>query len=180
MPDGVAHTMGSDIYKEIHFSLEWIEHCSARARDEIRGVLTHEMVHCYQYDGNGICPTGFTEGVAGASTSLYEPGEGNANIIPLISFMTFHRSDWVRLRSGLAPPHWREGRGDTWDVGYDSTAYFLDWIEKEYGRGIVQAFNLTLRDREYEVGLFKEHTGRKITKLWDLYRSSLDSKVLPN
>ncbi len=64
---GVAHTMGSDIYKEIHFSLEYIAQNVDRAKDEIRGVLTHEMVHCYQYDGNGTSPSGFTEGIAGAS-----------------------------------------------------------------------------------------------------------------
>ena len=64
---GVAHTMGSDVYKEIHFSLEWIAQNVDRAKDEIRGVLTHEMVHCYQHDGNGTAPSGLTEGVAGMS-----------------------------------------------------------------------------------------------------------------
>ncbi len=88
-------------------------------------------------------------------------------------------ADWVRLRAGLAPPHWIKGRGNKWDDGYDSTAYFLDWIEQEYGRGTVRALNLSMRDRGYEDRLFKEHTGRKVTKLWGLYRDSLDSKKEP-
>ena len=89
-------------------------------------------------------------------------------------------SDWVRLHAGLAPPHWREGRGGSWDDGYDSTAYFLDWVDKEFGRGTVRALNLTLRERTYEDNLFKEHTGRKVSKLWKLYRESLDTKKEPS
>lgn len=77
--DGVAHTMGSDIYKEIHFSLEWIAQHAHRAKDEIQGVLVHEMVHCYQHDGNGTCPTGFTEGVAGTYTYCHVISLSNVN-----------------------------------------------------------------------------------------------------
>jgi hypothetical protein len=67
--DGVAYTFGSDIYKEIHFSLDHIKNSGARAKDEIQGVLVHEMVHCFQHDGSkkGVhCPGGLVEGVAGA------------------------------------------------------------------------------------------------------------------
>ena len=64
---GVAHTLGSDIFKEIHFSLDHIVNSAPRARDEILGVLTHEVVHCFQFTGKGAsCPGGLTEGVAGA------------------------------------------------------------------------------------------------------------------
>lgn len=63
---GVAHTFGSASHKEIHFSLDHINNSSARAKDEIMGVLVHEVVHCYQYDGKGTAPGGFIEGLAGA------------------------------------------------------------------------------------------------------------------
>ena len=63
--DGVAYTFGSEIYKEIHFSLDHIRNSESRARDEILGVLVHEMVHCYQYDGQGKTPGGLVEGIAG-------------------------------------------------------------------------------------------------------------------
>ena len=65
---GVAHTLGSDIYKEIHFSLDYIHKTPPRAKDEIHGVLVHEMVHCFQYDGSTMgrhCPGGLVEGIAG-------------------------------------------------------------------------------------------------------------------
>lgn len=63
---GVAHTFGSPSEKEIHFSLDYIKRCKNRARDEIMGVLVHEVVHCYQYNAEGTCPGGLIEGIAGA------------------------------------------------------------------------------------------------------------------
>ena len=62
---GVAYTDGSKHHKEIHFSLQYIERTARRAHDEILGVLTHEAVHCFQYDAEETCPGGFIEGVAG-------------------------------------------------------------------------------------------------------------------
>ena len=65
--EGVAYTFGSEIYKEIHFSLDYIAGAKARATDEIKGVLTHEMVHCFQHTGKGVAfPGGLGEGIAGA------------------------------------------------------------------------------------------------------------------
>lgn len=41
--DGVAHTFGSNTHKEIHLSLDHIRNSAHRARDEILGVLVHEV-----------------------------------------------------------------------------------------------------------------------------------------
>jgi hypothetical protein len=65
--DGVAYTFGSDNKKEIHFSLDHIKNSENRAKDEIDGVLTHEVVHCFQYDAKGTAPGGLIEGIAGES-----------------------------------------------------------------------------------------------------------------
>ncbi|KAK7686710.1 hypothetical protein QCA50_010310 [Cerrena zonata] len=148
---GVAHTTGSDINKEIHFSLDHIVNCAARAKDEIHGVLTHEVVHCYQYNGRGSAPGGLIEGIA----------------------------DFVRLRASFIPPHWRPRPSEKWDAGYDSTAYFLSWLEEQHGTGLIAALNLTLRDRSYEDAMWKEHTGKKVGKLWKRYCECLeeDEKV---
>ncbi|KAF7918383.1 hypothetical protein EAE99_008979 [Botrytis elliptica] len=68
--EGVAYTTGSDLdndHKEIHLSLDYIQHESIkpdRKKHEIMGVLTHEMVHCYQYNGFNTCPGGLVEGIA--------------------------------------------------------------------------------------------------------------------
>lgn len=68
--DGVAHTNGSELdneHKEVHLSTEYLEKIggdSKRIRDEIEGVVVHELVHVYQYNGNGTAP-GKWRGVGG-------------------------------------------------------------------------------------------------------------------
>jgi len=142
--EGVAYTTGSDTAKEIHFSCQYIAGCADRCADEIRGVLVHEVVHCFQYNAKDTCPSGLIEGIA----------------------------DWVRLRSGLAPPHWRHG-GSSWDAGYDTTAYFLQWLTERYGEGVVQEINELMKDAPYDESIFKTVTGRKVSKLWKLYKEHL-------
>ncbi|KAF8260722.1 plant basic secretory protein [Lactarius quietus] len=142
--EGVAYTTGDAKAKEIYFSCQYIVNSADRCADEIRGVLVHEVVHCFQCDGNGTCPSGLTEGIA----------------------------DWVRLRAGLAPPHWRPG-GSRWDAGYDTTAYFLQWLTERYGEGTVQELNELMNDTPYDESIFKTVTGRKVSKLWKLYKEHL-------
>ncbi|KAF9870058.1 pbsp domain-containing protein [Colletotrichum karsti] len=147
---GVAYTTGSDLdddHKEIHFSMSYIAGISAdRRTDEIMGVLTHEMVHCFQWNAHGTCPGGLIEGIA----------------------------DWVRLNSKLSPPHWkREGSGN-WDGGYQHTAYFLDYLEGRFGAGTVRKLNEKLRNRRYhEKEFWTESLGRPVEQLWMDYGEKL-------
>ncbi|KAG9247778.1 plant basic secretory protein [Calycina marina] len=152
--EGVAYTTGSELdsdHKEIHFSLDYIHKSVAPAllAHEIMGVLTHEMVHCYQYNALGTCPGGLIEGIA----------------------------DWVRLNSGLSPPHWkREGTGK-WDAGYQHTGYFLDYLEKRYGEGLVRKLNEKLRIERYkEKHFWTELCGRPVEQLWCDYRQKLEEE----
>ncbi|KAI0784924.1 plant basic secretory protein [Abortiporus biennis] len=148
---GVAHTFGSDNYKEIHFSLDWIKQCEARAPHEINGVLVHEMVHCFQYNGKGKAPGGLIEGIA----------------------------DWIRLHAELAPPHWTEGKGTKWDAGYEATGFFLDFIEQTHERGFVRSLNLEMRNNKYKEEMFKKISGRGLSEWWTLYQAHLGKKI-PN
>jgi len=148
---GVAHTHGSaanDADKEIHFSTRHIQASIGRAREEILGVLTHEMVHCFQYNAKGTCPGGLIEGIA----------------------------DFVRLRSGLNPPHWKRSLpsgSDKWDAGYEKTAYFLDWVEQAFGPGVIRAINEGMRKSKYENGqVWPDVTGQSVDDLWVRYKSS--------
>jgi hypothetical protein len=68
--NGVAYSTGSRTAKEIHFSCQHIVNNADRCADEIRGVLVHEVVHCFQYNGEGVCPGGLIEGIAGAYIRL--------------------------------------------------------------------------------------------------------------
>ncbi|KAF8527666.1 hypothetical protein JB92DRAFT_3081471 [Gautieria morchelliformis] len=149
--DGVAHTHGSaanDADKEIHFSTRHIQGSEARARHEILGVLTHEMVHCFQYNAKGTCPGGFVEGIA----------------------------DFVRLRASLNPPHWKRSlpsNSDNWDAGYERTAFFLDWVEQQFGAGVVRALNEGMRNTKYDNGrVWRDVTGQSVEHLWSAYKMS--------
>jgi len=148
--DGVAYTTGKDIdddHKEIHFSTRYIEQISTeRQKAEMLGVLRHEMVHCYQWNGMGTAPGGLVEGIA----------------------------DWVRLRNGMAPPHWKKEAGGDWDAGYQHTGYFLEWLEQRCGAGTVMGVNERLRNKKYEEKEFwKACCGESVGTLWKEYCKTL-------
>ncbi|PQE23239.1 plant Basic Secretory protein [Rutstroemia sp. NJR-2017a BVV2] len=152
--EGVAYTTGSDLdndHKEIHFSLDYVQHsiASERKKHEIMGVLTHEMVHCYQYNAFGTCPGGLIEGIA----------------------------DWVRLNAELSPPHWKKEAGGKWDAGYQHTGYFLEYLEKRFGKGTIRRMNEKLRIEKYEEKRFwTELCGGPVEQLWKDYTKYLETE----
>lgn len=150
---GVAYTTGKDLdddHKEIHFSLPYIANIRAeRQAHEITGVLTHELVHCFQHNAKGTAPGGLIEGIA----------------------------DWVRLQCGLAPPHWKKEPGGRWDGGYQHTAFFLEYLESRFGAGTVRRLNEKLRVTRYEEKAFwTESLGRPVGQLWEDYRKTFKSE----
>lgn len=156
--DGIAYTTGSskdDDHKEIHLSLDYLHDVSKRLRQpgqssaEIQGVLVHEMVHCWQWNGLGSAPGGLIEGVA----------------------------DFVRLKAGLSPPQWKRG-GEKWDAGYQVTAYFLEWIESEVGTNSVKKINQALQGEKYEEQVFwKRFFGKNVEDMWEEYLASIGKDV---
>jgi len=152
--EGVAYTTGSELdsdHKEIHFSLDYIRGIAAsRKKDEIMGVLTHEMVHCYQYNAFGTCPGGLIEGIA----------------------------DWVRLNANLSPPHWKKEATGNWDAGYQHTGYFLEYLEQRFGAGTVRRINEKLRIVRYEEKKFwTEICGRPVEQLWGDYAKAVEKEL---
>jgi hypothetical protein len=181
---GVAYTTGKDLdndHKEIHVSLAYIQHCRTKADPvaELVGVLTHELVHCYQY----AAPRATIDGKPDDSTPRAPGGliEGVA--------------DFVRLKAGLSPPHWTrptsaKERPEKWDSGYQHTAYFLAWLEDvRVGRGAIGLLNDRLCRVGYvgegrpgvdvkggeEESFWKALYGAEIDELWDEYGSWLDT-----
>ena len=150
--DGVAYTTGIQLdsdHKEIHFSTRYIAGISAtRQRDEMLGVLRHEMVHCYQWDGQGKAPGGLIEGVA----------------------------DWVRLKSGLVPPHWKQTADGSWDAGYQTTGYFLEYLEQRFGDGTVRKLNRALKNKYIENQFWTDLFGADVQTLWTDYGKALKKK----
>ncbi|KAF2837236.1 plant basic secretory protein [Patellaria atrata CBS 101060] len=151
---GVAYTTGKDIdqdHKEIHFSTDYVAQISKeRQRSEMLGVIRHEMVHCWQWNGVSTAPGGLIEGIA----------------------------DWVRLKSDMVPPHWRKEADGDWDAGYQHTGYFLEYLEQRFGEGSVMAVNERLRDRKYEEEEFWTYLfGDSVTNLWKDYGQHLRKDV---
>jgi hypothetical protein len=106
------------------------------------------MVHCYQYNAFGTCPGGLIEGIA----------------------------DWVRLNSGLSPPHWKKEASEKWDAGYQHTGYFLEYLEKRFGEGLIRRVNEKLRIERYEEKRFwTEICGRPVEQLWADYQEVLEA-----
>lgn len=176
---GVAYTTSIDLdvdHKEIHFSLTYIARNAGLKdlRHELVGVLTHELVHCYQHThppGNPSAPrppSGLIEGIA----------------------------DFVRLKAGLSPPHWKRPVCSTelptsWDRGYQDTAFFLEWIEDvKIGTGAIGKLNDKLFRTGYvdrkqdtinsatvaEEGFWQGLFGAEVQDLWREYGQQLDRK----
>lgn len=111
------------------------------------------MVHCWQWNAFGTAPSGLIEGIA----------------------------DFVRLKAGLSPPHWKKEYGGDWDAGYQETGYFLEWVETNLGEGSVRKINDELREKKYDEdefwnGLF----GKSVSELWDEYSRTFDDYEYKN
>ncbi|KAL8228874.1 hypothetical protein R6Q57_013774 [Mikania cordata] len=136
---GVAYTFDNNI----HVSANYIQGYSGDIRNEITGVLIHEMAHVWQWDGNGQAPSGLIEGIA----------------------------DYVRLKAGYAPSHWVQPKqGDRWDQGYDVTARFLDYCNGLNNHFVAQ-LNKKMRIG-YNNGFFMELLGKTVDQLWAEYKAS--------
>ncbi|CAJ1977380.1 unnamed protein product [Sphenostylis stenocarpa] len=139
--DGVAaYTIPSN--GEIHVTAKYVNDYNGDVKTEITGVLYHEMVHVWQWNGNGAAPVGLTEGIA----------------------------DYVRLKANYAPSHWRKpGEGQKWDQGYDVTAYFLDYCGS-LRSGFVAQLNQQMRSG-YSDQLFVQLLGKTVDQLWQEYKA---------
>lgn len=144
--DGLAHVCG-ELDKQMHVSLNWIKSLPKPLKlESINGVIIHEMTHIWQ-NTNGI-PVGLVEGFA----------------------------DWVRLMLGY--PCWTRtfSLTDTWDAGYSTTGFFLEWIDEHIRSDFCLSLNAALRNEPWSDALFKQLCGYEPEEMWWHYQSFL-SKV---
>ncbi len=59
---------------------------------------------------------------------------------------------------------------------YKVTATFYRWIEKNYDKNFIRKINLALRDGKYNIGLFKEYTGKTVEELWAQFADDIRAK----
>jgi hypothetical protein len=136
--DGVAYTSNN----EIHLSARYVNSYSGDLKNEITGVLYHEMTHVWQWNGNGQANGGLIEGIA----------------------------DYVRLKANYAPSHWvKPGQGNKWDQGYDVTARFLDYCNG-LRNGFVADLNKLMRNG-YSDQFFVQLLGKTVDQLWKDYKA---------
>ncbi|KAJ3143110.1 hypothetical protein HK100_010693 [Physocladia obscura] len=183
--DGVADTSGTKTDKTLRLSASYFTHARHTDLDhELHGVIVHELVHVLQYDGSidagATANGGFIEGLA----------------------------DYVRITAGLAPGHWRPesqppASNDKWDRGYEHTAYFLRWVDRNSPSNTASntsstgnvsntaatfKLNLLLRDLVWDDALFEIVAGAPVNQLWRGYLASFidaetkaaDANVLAN
>lgn len=96
---------------EIVVSNGHLMRCRERLREELAGILVHEMVHVYQNDRNA--PGGLIEGIA----------------------------DYVRAELGYAMYDVRFDGSKRWDSGYKHTAGFLRYLDENRKKGAVRLIN---------------------------------------
>ena len=106
------------------------------------------MVHVHQNNGRGTCHGGIIEGIA----------------------------DYCRLELGFASPSWgtTPKPGGSWEGGYSSCAFFLQWLEKKRGlQNFVVNLNEKLENSLWSLDLFEELAGDTISNLWEKYQKDI-------
>lgn len=110
------------------------------------GVIVHEMTHVVQQYHHPV-PWYFTEGIA----------------------------DWVRFyhyEPVSRHPHPNPNTAKYSD-GYQTTAAFLNFLERKYKHHFVRKLNTVLRAGHYKPSFFKKRTGHSLPKLWQMYAKTL-------
>lgn len=173
--DGLAYTTGNEFDKEIHVALSYVQYCttSQDPAGELAGVLTHELVHCFQHTSpRQLSPT-HNDGAYSHGNGDGNGYDNNVNAPRPPGGLIEGIADFVRLKAGLSPPHWKKPtssneRPAKWDQGYQHTAYFLAWLEDvRAGAGAIALVN----DRLLRVGY---HTGESGNNNGDNGSSGVD------
>ncbi len=73
-------------------------------------------------------------------------------------------------------PNWKpRAEGCSWDAGYETTGYFLEYLERQCGEGTVRRLNAKLHSERYEEDKFwPDLFGSTIGELWETYAASLN------
>jgi len=127
----------------VMLSSEYFDHIYTQSK-ELHGVLVHELVHVWQSNGQNTLESGVIEGIA----------------------------DYVRLKAGLVPSHWKQIKTGKWNAGYNATGYFLDFVQNQAKIPFVQQLNETMWNQPWDPSIIEKMTGKSVEVWWDLYQKS--------
>ncbi|MEY9094199.1 basic secretory protein-like protein [Paenibacillus sp. RC84] len=154
---GVAWASGDHIQKTVGFSSRFLRDIAndpnKSVRDEILGVLYHELTHCYQYDDNRYAD----KSVGG------------------VSYMVEGLADTIRFAVGYHD-RYSMTKGGTWQDGYGTTGNFFRWIEDTKKPGFIRQLNASLTPfdgQDWTEGKIQELTGTNVNTLWTEYQATL-------
>ena len=95
-------------------------------------------------------------------------------------------ADMIRLNENFAPKHWKRNTQGMWDDGYETTAYFLKWIQNdgffEFFKDLFILIQNGLNNEKIE-RLFITHFSKSPSELWIVYKNEIskeDKVPFPN
>ncbi|EFM10833.1 Carbohydrate binding family 25 [Paenibacillus curdlanolyticus YK9] len=149
--EGVAYAGGTRSESDVFISSQHLINVyngGKPIRDEIIGILYHELTHVYQDNDNGAAPGYMVEGIA----------------------------DAVRFEVGYHD-RYSEPVGGTWQDGYGKTGNFIRWIDEHKHHGFLRDINASLSSFDgatWTTSVFSALAGADVNTLWNEYQISLD------
>ncbi|WP_068776950.1 basic secretory protein-like protein [Paenibacillus sp. FJAT-26967] len=147
--DGIAYATGDQTEGQIVFSMRYLDgDGNGDARDEIIGILYHEIAHPYQQDDHRY-------------------GE--------INYIVEGMADAVRFKVGY---HNRYGvsKGGSWMDSYQTTGSFFLWIDEYKHAGFLKKLNQSLSPFDgvdWTPDAIRTITGTPVDTLWAEFQSTL-------
>jgi len=124
-----------------------------RAHPEDVSLVIHELTHVVQAYKGGLHkpPTWLVEGIA----------------------------DYVRYFEypGRAPSRRINPRAASYRDSYQTTASFLNWIQRQHDPLFVQKINASIRQGNYKEALFHQFTGETLDALWAEFAATLSGNT---
>ncbi|WP_233184185.1 basic secretory protein-like protein [Paenibacillus sonchi] len=150
--DGVASVSGSPTDADLTISSRYLKSYADSGkplRQEILGILYHELTHVYQFDDRGT---------------------------PDIGYMIEGMADAVRFENGYHD-RYSMTPGGTWHDGYGTSGNFFRWIDEKKHTGFLRELNASLNPfdgQTWTPAVFQQITGTDVDTLWNEYQVSLD------
>lgn len=162
----LSYKSGSAPTIEIGFDMNYLNnfsqnHSDEVSADEIYGVLCHELCHGYQRSPRNA-------GAYASGTEYFAFIEGTA--------------DLARLLTGGFNPRRYPRQGGSWTDGYNTTAFFYQWITNTYSATFLKDINrtaLTLDPWSLNSATIAL-LGKSAQSLWNSYQAAIPTLSIEN